>query len=768
MRKHFTRRRKLLAIGGVAALGLALLQAPSATALPADVFEIDGNALDNNPGTAVPNEGGDDWDTLYADTTGPAGASTAFTGIIADPPPDATTFTGGGSKDDLDVPSWRHVAGSNPDKAEILNAYAAAYLGPDSDDPGTESDLILYFGSDRYAVNGATNVGFWFTKQKIAPLAGGTFSGVHETGDTLVLSEFTIGGTTPGVQVWRWDPAGTGPTCPSTVTLDDVGCKDNDGTLKLTFFGAGTCAADACAITNGSGTTVPWPYDAKGGGNQQGSVPAGGFFGGGINLSRLSGGARPCLSNFVAETRSSPSTDAVLLDFVRGDFPLCGASVQIAGSDINEVGDPHTFTVTANEVFGGSSSPSNDAHVDVTLTSANGATPVINAAASTCDDAGVNVNASGQCTIVFTSATVGTVTGSATASVPVEGQTFVVTTNGQAGNSGTVVKRFVDAKITLSPLTDTNGITENHVVTADVEVNLGDGAGFVPAAVGHVDVTTVGTGGAVVTPNNSGTTCHVASPPDPAGSDNLDNDGRCTVAFTSNSAGTVTVNATVNLSVTVGGFTEAITRTTNGSGGNSVGATKEFKAGTITWVKHDDLGALLGGATFEVCRTHVWDSNAAAQVDISPDVCFTVADDVLTDTPDVTTPDADNDFGEFRLENLILGTYTIRETVAPAGYALDPDTETVVLNTTTTTGPTNIIFVDPALFKVIVFTCNTSTEQLVLSSVDESPLVNGGVKDTQAPGSLTAEQETFICGLEANYDNKPRGNHTYQVTIPKP
>lgn len=748
------RRHRKAVAGAALILTAAMIPAltQSASALDTTVFEVDGNSLDPN-GAGAP----DDWNTLYADTAPPAGSSVAFTGVISDPPPDATTFTGGGSKDDLDVPSWQHTPGSSPDKAEILNAYASAYLAPDGSDPGTASDLVIYFGSDRYSQNGATNVGFWFTKQQIAPIAGGGFSGVHEAGDTLVLSEFTNGGAVPGVQVWRWDPAASGATCPSTVTAANVGCKDNDGTLKLALVGAGNCAtANACAVVNSAEITVPWPYDAKGGPVLQGKIPTAGFIEGGINLSALSGGARPCLSNFVAETRSSPSIDAVLLDFVRGSFPLCGANVQIAGSDINEVNDPHTFTVTANEVFGGSSGPSDDAHVNFTLTGANGATPVVNNTASTCDNAGVNVNASGQCTIVFSSATTGTVTGSATASIPVDGQTFSVSTNGQAGNSSTVVKRFVNSKITLSPLTDTNGITENHVVTADVEVDLGDGNGWVAATAGHVDVTTTASAGAAILPNSGGTTCHVSNPPDPAGANNLDASGRCTVAFTSNSAGTVTVHATVNLSVTVSGFTEAMTRSTDGTGLNTGDATKDFVDGSLKWLKHDDLGQLLGGATFQVCRTHTFASATSTFVDTA-DVCVTVADN--------SAADADPTDGEFEMVDLVLGRYTVDETVAPDGYQIDPSVESVDLSIANPNG-TAATFVNPALFKVIVLTCNTTTEELVDSTVDLDPGTAGGQQETLTtpPGALTDAQ---LCALGgANYDDLTRNNYDLRVELP--
>lgn len=798
-RGRSTRRRAAL-IGSTLALTAAVLVAAPTSALPTDLFELDANIAD------VGGTPGDDWASLYSDNTGPAGGSVAYTGAVDDffSGDDPTTFTGGRSKDDLPVEGadpndatdgWLHVAGSSPDKAELENAFAAAYLAPDGLDDGNLQDLILYFGADREAVNGSTNVGFWFTKQKIAPQATGDFGpGIHENGDTLVLSEFTNGGGTPGVQVWQWAvgvPAEAGKgTCPSNLTTENVGCKDNDGTLKLLYLGSGNCAgADACALVNaGSLSGVPWPYDPKAGATPNGTYPAAAFIEGGVNLSALSGGSQPCISNFLAETRSSPSIDAVLLDFVQADFQVCGANIQITNPGVNEVGQAHTFTVTVNKSFAGSNSPATDAHVSFTLTPSDGANPVVNSAASTCDDAGDNVDNNGQCTIVFSSATPGTVVGSASAVLTVGGQTFTPSTNGTNGSSGTVTKRFVDAEIDLSPLTATNGITENHVVTITVMNDLGGAAGNVAATVGHVDVTLTATNGAVVSVNNAGTTCDVSTTVHPAGTDNLDSSGQCTVAFTSNVAGTVTTHATVSIPSSVTGLAGVLTRSSNGLGANSTDAVKVFLDGSINWIKHDDLGALLPGATFWVCKTQNWNSDTATYdniADTNPDPgkandsrCFVVTDDVsAVDDPDVT-PDANNSGGLFLLSNLTLGTYTIQEKEAPLGYAIDPDEETVQINTTTTSAqPTHVVddvvvakpFIDPALFKVIVLTCNTSTEDLVVSSVDESPADAGGVKDTLAQGSLSDADMEYLCGLGgATYDNKTRGTHRYDVTIPKP
>src|SRR5262249_37055252 len=97
------------------------------------LFELDKNAIN---ATAVP---GDDWNNVLCPSAGcpsptpmppvpgPGGGSLANTGVIVDPA-GTTIFTTGGSKDDLDIPNWRHTSGSVPDKDEITNAYAANYF----------------------------------------------------------------------------------------------------------------------------------------------------------------------------------------------------------------------------------------------------------------------------------------------------------------------------------------------------------------------------------------------------------------------------------------------------------------------------------------------------------------------------------------------------------------------------------------------------------------------------------------------------------------
>ena len=138
--------------------------------------------------------------------------------------------------------------------------------------------------------------------------------------------------------------------------------------------------------------------------------------------------------------------------------------------------------------------------------------------------------------------------------------------------------------------------------------------------------------------------------------------GQCTVTFTSNSGGTVTGTASVTLSVGA----VSLTRSTNGQSGNSGPAVKTFVAGSLRWLKKDNSGKLLGGATFQVCHTADRFGNT-----ISPAQCQTVVDN--------NSPDADSGAGVFQLNSLVLGTYTIQETKPPLFYTGDSFIETIQL-----------------------------------------------------------------------------------------
>ncbi|NLP84381.1 hypothetical protein HF576_11000 [Microbacterium sp. CFH 90308] len=87
--------------------------------------------------------------------------------------------------------------------------------------------------------------------------------------------------------------------------------------------------------------------------------------------------------------------------------------------------------------------------------------------------------------------------------------------------------------------------------------------------------------------------------------------------------------------------------------------------GSVTWLKHDGEGALLGGATFQIAATGGDAAGAPWELDAGP---ITVLDN--TGQPGYTGRDTDADAGEFLVTDLPTGTYSVVETVAPAGYDL--------------------------------------------------------------------------------------------------
>ena len=287
---------------------------------PPGLFELDGNTVDNGGG-------GDDWDGLY---TSPPGSSVAFTTILADPSP-LTIFTGGGSKDILDIPNWAHTSGNVPDKDDITNAYAAAYINPSDVSHGGEvlhqaGDMIIYFGLDRFANNGDAHAAFWFFQDDVGLGPNGAFIGQHaarddaagKRGDLMVLVEYPQGANAvPEIKVYEWDPLGQGDVVADNLSLlfSSTNAECDGSGNKL-----------ACAITNKADLGLPaWPYAPKLGNKNR--LPQESFFEGGINVSALLGGNVPCFSSFLAETRSSRSETAQLKDFVLGNFDVCAISV---------------------------------------------------------------------------------------------------------------------------------------------------------------------------------------------------------------------------------------------------------------------------------------------------------------------------------------------------------------------------------------------------------------------------------------------------------
>ncbi len=360
--------------------GKAGIAVPQPFAAFDQVFEIDGNAIDDS-GPGLP----EDWNTLIQVTTeptnpkfitGPAGSATVRT-YISDPPTrDDLIYTGGGSKDFNEITDWGQVArGTGPDKDDVEHAYAARYV------ESVSGDQIIVFGGDRPTNNGDSNIGFWFFQNAVTPNASGGFNGVHKNGDVFVLSAFSGGGGTSTIRVLVWVGTPTGIAGDTAVTRCAAFGAGSfiDPKSDTTAFPAGTlCDVTGSkpdlgrGVTNGPvGTSigVSWPYVNKDNktsctpnlaSNPQVlcQIPSPDFFEGAIDLNQIGGGiSAECFASFLLETRSSDSVSAVLKDFALGAFQPCSSSCIKTANPIEECENP------ANPGFG--------APVDITFEASN-------------------------------------------------------------------------------------------------------------------------------------------------------------------------------------------------------------------------------------------------------------------------------------------------------------------------------------------------------------------------------------------------------------
>jgi hypothetical protein len=336
------RRRYQLAAIFSATMLLALLAALPAQAVhDVGVFELEGNAT-NDPALA-----GDDWDNVchevtHSDcsTTSDTSGATAVS-WVSEPDRSSSIFTGGGSKDPNDVSEWLWKdAGGLPDKDNLRHAFAARY---------SSTDELLYFGSDRFDNSGDAQQGFWFLQSPLkadGAASGGGFKftdgsgGVpaHVTGDLLVLSDFSIGGTVSTINIYQWVASGGDTTTHLDFVDGGTGVKCDPSLVGDNF----------CGIVNPVTTTSPWPFLDK---SNSTSFLQGEFYEAGINLTGLGFGGE-CFTTVVSETRSSTSPTATLKDFVVGQFGKCVATLSTQVSDAGPVapGTPvnDTLTVTSS------------------------------------------------------------------------------------------------------------------------------------------------------------------------------------------------------------------------------------------------------------------------------------------------------------------------------------------------------------------------------------------------------------------------------------
>jgi hypothetical protein len=177
--------------------------------------------------------------------------------------------------------------------------------------------VLLFAGLDRFDNSGDATAGFWFFQNPVGlstsnPTSSGSpFTGTHKDGDILLVSDFTQGGSTSTITVYRW-------------TGDDA----TGSLVQVAAPGTTTFA-----IVNSGSVAVPWSFTDK---SHRTSPAAGEFLEEGVDLTAL--GLGGCFSNFLAETRSSQSPTATLSDFVIGNFNTCRLDL------------PNTATVQADGI----------------------------------------------------------------------------------------------------------------------------------------------------------------------------------------------------------------------------------------------------------------------------------------------------------------------------------------------------------------------------------------------------------------------------------
>ncbi len=379
--RKYPQSRKLLTGIAVAGLisGMFFVGNAVLASTPASVFELEGNAISaTGNGGAAP----DDWDrvcyeqsikdglsaaaaTAQCTANGPTHGATAVAwatdthaavGNLADcTGNNCTIFTGGGSKDPIDINSWawKDNVGGLPDKDNLLHGFAARYsvapsstcVVPTTAPAGTKCELLL-FGNDRYDNSGDAQQGFWFFQNKIGlgsnAIGGGngfTSSGgteFHRNGDLLLISDFSNGGAVSTITVYTWDTGCTATNIPKSGPVSGVSCGDANLRYQASSDQANCnpvnpAISGFCGIVNPvDGTVTPWPFVDKTTVNAT-THPAntylqGEFYEGGVNLSFLNL-AGECFASIASETRSSQTTSAVLKDFVLGGFGDCTSHV---------------------------------------------------------------------------------------------------------------------------------------------------------------------------------------------------------------------------------------------------------------------------------------------------------------------------------------------------------------------------------------------------------------------------------------------------------
>src|SRR5438445_11455641 len=318
----------------------------------AGVFELDGNIVKDST-TPLPTDWGALFDASGNTQTLPSGGLDAH--WVNDGPhsvTDLSTFTTG-SKDTLDIANngWQCTPSNNiTPKDDILHSYTFAIVAP-SGTPRA-GDLLVYGGFERFANNGAGDLGLWLLQDPTVSCSSSkgavSFTGAHVVGDLLVVAEFSTGGSVTTINMFQW--VGISKATPL-------------GVMNITNAGGADCtvapsSANICARSNTAPiSTLPWSTQDKTSGPN--TLATAEFFELGIDLTGLFGSNAPCINRFIFDTRTSPSLTATLVDYAEGALATCptaAISTNVSPSPIpfgGSANDTATVTLTRASTVSG-------------------------------------------------------------------------------------------------------------------------------------------------------------------------------------------------------------------------------------------------------------------------------------------------------------------------------------------------------------------------------------------------------------------------------
>jgi len=129
-------------------------------------------------------------------------------------------------------------------------------------------------------------------------------------GDILLVGEFSTGGTVTTLNAFKW-VGGSSPLM-SIVATGGADCR------------TAPAAANFCSRSNTVSVSTPWLTQDKT--SVPNTLATAEFFEVGLDLTGIFNGNPPCISRFIFDTRTSPSTTATLVDYAQGALSTCPTS----------------------------------------------------------------------------------------------------------------------------------------------------------------------------------------------------------------------------------------------------------------------------------------------------------------------------------------------------------------------------------------------------------------------------------------------------------